>query len=274
MKTTTIVGIGAVLAGIAGIVWYFLQPPTPPEPPECVTDADCPEGYVCVNGICVLEGPECVTNADCPTGYICVNGVCVPESGKGTIGFDAKDFSQHPPAPFPGIKCYADSQTCTTATDGKCTIQVSPGTYSVDADWPPGYYPYIGMTLPYNVEVVAGYLTPVLLMWIPLPADLYAFGFIDGEMLTPYNLNLCEGDHEVTIVVVNGRDVAVSLDVVGLGWGAVAEGVTVPAGGVERFSKVFGFVYDPTQYTLCVNAKPSGELLITFGCHPITVLQC
>jgi len=271
MKTTTIVGIGAVLTGIAGIVWYFLS--GEPEPPECVTDADCPTGYVCVNGVCVLEGPECVTNADCPTGYICVNGVCVPESGKGTIGFDAKDLSQHPPLPFSGIKCYADSHACTTATDGKCTIQVVPGTYSVDADCPPGYYPY--MTLPYSVEVVAGGHTPVLLMWVPLPEDLYAVGFIDGEMLTPYNLNLCEGDHEVAIVVMNGRDTEVLLDVVGLAFGAVAQGVTVPAGGMERFSKVFGFTYtDGYPDSLCVNVKPAGEQSIRFGCHPITVLQC
>jgi len=44
----------------------------------CLTDADCPEGYVCEDGECVPE-PECRTDSDCPEGYECKNGECVPE---------------------------------------------------------------------------------------------------------------------------------------------------------------------------------------------------
>jgi len=44
----------------------------------CLTDADCPEGYVCEDGECVPE-PECVDDKDCPEGYECKNGECVPE---------------------------------------------------------------------------------------------------------------------------------------------------------------------------------------------------
>lgn len=35
-------------------VWEKVIISTGP-PPECSIDADCPEGYVCVNGVCVLE---------------------------------------------------------------------------------------------------------------------------------------------------------------------------------------------------------------------------
>jgi len=31
--------------------------PPPPPPPECTVDADCPEGYICVNGKCVPKPP-------------------------------------------------------------------------------------------------------------------------------------------------------------------------------------------------------------------------
>ncbi len=53
------------------------------EPPECSIDSDCPEGYVCRNGVCVPdEGPpECAIDSDCPPGYWCLNGVCVPDEG-------------------------------------------------------------------------------------------------------------------------------------------------------------------------------------------------
>lgn len=52
---------------------------TPPTPPECTTDADCPDGYVCSGGICVEEQPptgECETDFDCPEGQVCVGGIC------------------------------------------------------------------------------------------------------------------------------------------------------------------------------------------------------
>ena len=43
---------------------------------ECVNDADCPDGQVCQNGVCVA-GVECITDGDCPDGQVCQNGVCV-----------------------------------------------------------------------------------------------------------------------------------------------------------------------------------------------------
>ncbi len=45
-------------------------------PPECVTDADCPAGEVCDNGTCVTP-PECTTDDDCAAGQVCEDGVCV-----------------------------------------------------------------------------------------------------------------------------------------------------------------------------------------------------
>lgn len=47
-------------------------------PPTCTIDADCPEGYVCQDGICIeIAPPPCTIDADCPTGYVCQSGVCV-----------------------------------------------------------------------------------------------------------------------------------------------------------------------------------------------------
>jgi len=55
------------------------------EPPECTIDADCPDGYVCRNGVCVLEEEPvtCLVDADCPEGYICKDGKCVKEGKEG-----------------------------------------------------------------------------------------------------------------------------------------------------------------------------------------------
>ncbi len=44
--------------------------------PECVSDADCPEGYACVEGSCVVE-VECTTDADCGEGSVCVDNQCL-----------------------------------------------------------------------------------------------------------------------------------------------------------------------------------------------------
>jgi peptide/nickel transport system substrate-binding protein len=46
-----------VIVAVAAVGAYYLMTPPAPEP-ECVSDADCPEGYVCVNGECVEEEPE------------------------------------------------------------------------------------------------------------------------------------------------------------------------------------------------------------------------
>ena len=50
--------------------------PIPGPTPECRVDADCGEGQVCQDGVCV-EAPECTTNADCAEGQVCEAGVCV-----------------------------------------------------------------------------------------------------------------------------------------------------------------------------------------------------
>ena len=50
---------------------------------ECVDDADCPNGEVCVDGTCVdatptpTPTPECTDDNDCPPGQVCVDGRCV-----------------------------------------------------------------------------------------------------------------------------------------------------------------------------------------------------
>ncbi|MCA9537823.1 MAG: hypothetical protein KC620_02980, partial [Myxococcales bacterium] len=44
--------------------------------PECVQDADCFAGEVCLDGQCVVP-PECVDDADCAAGELCIGGGCV-----------------------------------------------------------------------------------------------------------------------------------------------------------------------------------------------------
>jgi Cys-rich repeat protein len=48
-------------------------------PPECTTDADCPEGEICTDGVCVESEPECVTDADCDQGFCseAAGNICV-----------------------------------------------------------------------------------------------------------------------------------------------------------------------------------------------------
>ena len=45
-------------------------------PATCTTNADCPEGEVCVDGECVAEPVGCTTDADCSEGEVCVDGEC------------------------------------------------------------------------------------------------------------------------------------------------------------------------------------------------------
>ncbi|MCB9566394.1 MAG: lyase [Myxococcales bacterium] len=44
--------------------------------PECVQDADCPEGQICLDGMCMPPPPECQQDADCQDGYYCDAGFC------------------------------------------------------------------------------------------------------------------------------------------------------------------------------------------------------
>ena len=46
----------------------------------CATDADCDDGQVCDQGKCILkpDKPECTTDADCAGGQVCSGGFCMP----------------------------------------------------------------------------------------------------------------------------------------------------------------------------------------------------
>ena len=73
MVVATGVSLLVCLAWATGCGWI------PPEPtPECTTDADCEEGQVCEDGVCVPgPEPECTTDADCEEGEVCEDEVCI-----------------------------------------------------------------------------------------------------------------------------------------------------------------------------------------------------
>ncbi|MEZ4463021.1 MAG: dickkopf-related protein [bacterium] len=53
----------------------------PDLPPGCADDFDCDLGEMCVNGACEPVGAPCVDDLDCAVGEICDAGVCVGENG-------------------------------------------------------------------------------------------------------------------------------------------------------------------------------------------------
>ena len=55
-KLVTLLGSVCLILVLAALP-FMTACPAPVEE-ECVTDADCPEGYICVNGVCVLEEEE------------------------------------------------------------------------------------------------------------------------------------------------------------------------------------------------------------------------
>lgn len=66
-------GVAVALIVIAYLVYRYLISPDGDAEPQCVTDADCPTGFICKNGICVPEGPTAPGNftgtvTDCDTG--------------------------------------------------------------------------------------------------------------------------------------------------------------------------------------------------------------
>ncbi len=58
----------------------FVLTATPAFAVDCVTDADCLEAEVCVEGVCVPNVLECETDADCTEGLVCIDSVCMPDA--------------------------------------------------------------------------------------------------------------------------------------------------------------------------------------------------
>jgi len=75
------VAIGATMLACLGVGGYFIWKYYWPQPDdECDTDNDCPYGYVCENGVCVVSPypPGCNTDDDCPDDFYCnAEGECV-----------------------------------------------------------------------------------------------------------------------------------------------------------------------------------------------------
>ena len=46
--------------------------------PDCQTDQDCPQGFLCQDGKCLQEKDKCREDTECPDTDICEDGQCVP----------------------------------------------------------------------------------------------------------------------------------------------------------------------------------------------------
>jgi Cys-rich repeat protein len=83
----------------------------------CVSDANCPAGDVCSNGICVGNTGSCTTSAQCNPGFICVGGICETQgiagchsdaecaAGTSCISPDNPQCGGAPPPPPPPNVC-------------------------------------------------------------------------------------------------------------------------------------------------------------------------
>jgi len=61
-KLVTLIGSVCLILVLSALP-FMTACPAPAEEEGCVTDADCPEGYICVNGACVLEEEPVVDTA-------------------------------------------------------------------------------------------------------------------------------------------------------------------------------------------------------------------
>lgn len=78
-----------------------------------------------------VPAAECAVDADCPEGYVCVNGVCVPGEpppGKATLLITVVNETGNPVS---SALLTLDGDTRHTGIGGKCSFaDLDPGTYA------------------------------------------------------------------------------------------------------------------------------------------------
>lgn len=115
MKKQNAIIYGVAGVGALGLLWLATQKVSPPPPKGCTSNSDCPLGFICNNGTCVLP-TNCTSSSQCPNGYVCQYGLCVKQVQQCTSS------SQCPPG-----------QTCQSGTCKPCPSQICPCGYTWDS---------------------------------------------------------------------------------------------------------------------------------------------
>ena len=81
-------------------------------PTGCTSNAQCPSGQVCVNGVCAA----CTNNAQCDAPLVCINGTCAPKSGNGGPCDEDADCTSGDCDEPRGTCRFPDESLCTSST--------------------------------------------------------------------------------------------------------------------------------------------------------------
>ena len=117
--------LGGYYIEVDNVDSYCEYSPEEPIGGRCEEDKDCPEGFVCIGGICAqIECPG--GDRDCPAGFLCVQGICLKPCGdeEGMLcppGFHCQTIDGESYC-VPGKGCNGECPEGYHCLDGECVI--------------------------------------------------------------------------------------------------------------------------------------------------------